>query len=622
MKDMTEISIDVTNVGGIESLERTLTGPVSIVTGTNASNKTSLLQAVAFGIGRSTVPIRSGANEAHVELKVGEKETSRTAKRKGRGIRISGDQFLDDEDDIELFERFACLLEFNDIRQAIREGRSIEDLLKEPMDLTNLESRRDELLQRKQSLKTEVGELEDLEDQITSKEEELKAKRDRVDSLEAKLDNLRKQQNATVNGDGEVTKLREEQASLVHKRNEHENQIQELKNAIGRIEDNLENTKSELTAAREEANSYDIDKLQSERDEIRHNLDDITDRVEVLQSVLTANREMLSSSYTGALGKETSLLEDTITCWACGNEAQISNFEETLEELRDIVTEDKERREEYQPKLETIESNISEAKQARSDVTDLEADVHDLENRLENRRESLETKQQSLEGIRDDIEVIDEELANHESAQESDVTDLQEDIEDVRVNLYTARSEIERLESSIEDLQDRLDTRERKKAELDDVSEEVVALSERIRTLEQDLREGFNDAINELIDVLEYEHIERIWLDGDFELIVAREVDGVVTEDDINHLSESEREMVGLVLALAGYITYELSEIAPVLLMDTLGAFDAERTADLVAYFADEAPLLLTALLPESASTVDEEIDQSSVHSPITTEAM
>jgi hypothetical protein len=62
--------------------------------------------------------------------------------------------------------------------------------------------------------------------------------------------------------------------------------------------------------------------------------------------------------------------------------------------------------------------------------------------------------------------------------------------------------------------------------------------------------------------------------------------------------------MVGIVLGLAGYLAYEVGDVVPVLAIDTLGAFDTDRTADLLAYVADEAPLLVASVLPESAEAI------------------
>jgi hypothetical protein len=107
--------------------------------------------------------------------------------------------------------------------------------------------------------------------------------------------------------------------------------------------------------------------------------------------------------------------------------------------------------------------------------------------------------------------------------------------------------------------------------------------------------------MDELLEALAFEGIERVWLDGEFDLVVARSVDGRTRSDSVEHLAESEREMVGLVLALAGFVTYDVDDVSPVLVLDSLGAFDAERTRRLVDYFADETDYLVATVHPEAA---------------------
>jgi chromosome segregation ATPase len=602
---MPELSLSVSNVGGIDRFERTFSDPVTIITGSNASNKTSLLQALAFGLGRQTVPIRSGASEARVELEMGDRRVVRTAEKKRTGVTTAGDGLLADAEAVELFDRFACLFEFNDVRQAVREGRPVEELLKEPIDLNALESRRSELLNRKNRLKDDVGQLADVESELESRQRELSATRERIDDLEAELDERRERQLETTGDDEDLDQLHERRASLVHERKRYERQIEELEGAIDRLEGELAEKRSALESAREAAESTDIEALRAERDRIRSDLDDLVDRAEVLQSALTANREMLESTYTGILGRESTLTGDEITCWACGNEATVSEFEETIEELTELIERDKQRQDEDRPRLDELEDRIAAATETERQIGDLEAAVRDREASLETRRESLETKRESLAEIRAELTALDERLAEHESEQSDEMSALQDEIERLQTDLHAARSEADRLDAAVDDLQSKREERSQKQAEIDRLTDEITSLTARIETLEADLREGFNDAINDLIEVLDYKRIERIWLDGEFDLIVAREVDGVVRQDDVSNLSESEREMVGLMLALAGYVAYDVSDVAPVLLMDTLGAFDSERTAKLISYVAAETPFLVAAMLPDSAAAFD-----------------
>jgi predicted nucleic acid-binding Zn-ribbon protein len=602
----TTLSISVSNVGGIDSMSCSFKGPVGIVTGPNASNKTSLLRAVAFGLGYPNVPIRSGASEARVELTVGDETVVRTATRNGPGISVEGDALVDSENS-DLLETFACLVEFNDLRSAVRHDGDYASLLKAPMNLDELERERAEKISEKNELRADVDRLDDVEERLEERREELGEARERVADLDAELDSLRERQSDVVDDDGELEDLREERASLVSERDQYREQIEDLEAAIVDFDERVEDVEADLAEAREAVEEYDVAELREERKRIERDLHDLVDRVEVLQSVVTANREMQDSDYRGALGQDAGLMGDTVTCWTCGQEADSDQMAATTEALTDIIKRDRERRQEYEPRLEDIDDRIAAAEDAEAAVEDLEARKRDLEQRRSARRESLATKHEELDRVTAAIDDLDDELAERESEQQTEATDVAEDIEETRVDLHAARREVERLEAAVEDLRDRREERQRKAKRADELADEVAALTDRIENLEDDLREEFNDAMDELIDLLDYERIERIWLDGEFDLVIAREVDGAVRQDSLDHLSESERESVGLVLALAGHLAYDVSDHVPVLLLDTLGAFDAERTKELLGYFNDKLPLVLTALLPNSAEAITTE---------------
>jgi hypothetical protein len=87
--------------------------------------------------------------------------------------------------------------------------------------------------------------------------------------------------------------------------------------------------------------------------------------------------------------------------------------------------------------------------------------------------------------------------------------------------------------------------------------------------------------------------------------VVRRTGDGSTYEDTVDHLSESEREVVGIVFALAGSLVHDVGELVPFLLLDSLEAIDSERIADLIDYVAEYADYTVVALLPEDAAAVD-----------------
>ena len=124
-----------------------------------------------------------------------------------------------------------------------------------------------------------------------------------------------------------------------------------------------------------------------------------------------------------------------------------------------------------------------------------------------------------------------------------------------------------------------------------------------------------------ILRVLDYVNIERIWIErtertvreerrkvqrGVFDLHVIRSTqDGTTYEDSIAHLSESEREVTGLVFALAGYLVHDLHESLPFIVINSLEALDSDRVAALVEYFGEYAAYLVVALLPEDAAALD-----------------
>lgn len=120
-----------------------------------------------------------------------------------------------------------------------------------------------------------------------------------------------------------------------------------------------------------------------------------------------------------------------------------------------------------------------------------------------------------------------------------------------------------------------------------------------------------------VVELLDYENLARIWLDyrkpeasneAIFDLHMARQTDDEKPyEDSVAHLSESKREVTGLVLALAGYLVHDVHEEVPFMLLDSVEAIDSERIAQLVEYLEQYVSYIVVALLSEDASELDED---------------
>ena len=152
---------------------------------------------------------------------------------------------------------------------------------------------------------------------------------------------------------------------------------------------------------------------------------------------------------------------------------------------------------------------------------------------------------------------------------------------------------------------------------------EIEDLRTRIERIETRAIEEFNEHMETVLEILEYDNLERIWLErverevregrrtvqkGVFELHIVRQTaSGTTYEDTIDHLSESEREVTGLVFALAGYLAHEVYETVPFMLLDSLEAIDADRIATLIEYLEGYSDYLVVALLPEDAAGLEGE---------------
>ena len=125
-----------------------------------------------------------------------------------------------------------------------------------------------------------------------------------------------------------------------------------------------------------------------------------------------------------------------------------------------------------------------------------------------------------------------------------------------------------------------------------------------------------------VLELLEYDNLARVWLERTerevtegrrtvtrsvFALHITRQTDsGATYEDAVGNLSESEREVTGLNLALAGYLAHDVYEDVPFMLLDSLEAVDATRIGSIVEYLAEVSEYLVVALLEEDAAALED----------------
>lgn len=128
---------------------------------------------------------------------------------------------------------------------------------------------------------------------------------------------------------------------------------------------------------------------------------------------------------------------------------------------------------------------------------------------------------------------------------------------------------------------------------------------------------------DEVLERLAYENLDRIWLERTetdvregrktttktvFDLHVVRTTStGATYEDAIAHLSESERDVTGLVFALAGYLVHDVYKDVPFMLLDSLEAIEFRPYRGAPRLHEGYSNFLVAALLLEDAAAVDDD---------------
>jgi len=120
----TPATVSVRNLGGIDEASVSLPPGVSILTGENATNRTSFLRALMAALGSDRCSLKGDAKTGSVTLELGTEQYTRTLTRRDDTISFDGEPYLDDPTQADLF---AFLLEDNEARQAVVRGDGLRE---------------------------------------------------------------------------------------------------------------------------------------------------------------------------------------------------------------------------------------------------------------------------------------------------------------------------------------------------------------------------------------------------------------------------------------------------------------------------------------------------------------
>ena len=626
--------LEVRNVGGIDETAVAFEPGITILTGRNATNRTSLLRSIMAVMGSDDASLKADADEGRVELAVGDERYTRTFARTNGTVTTGGEPFLGTP---ELADLFAFLLESNEARRSVATGGDLRELIMRPVDTDAIQAEIRELKRERSRIDEELDDLSDLKAELP----ELERKRSRLEGdIEAKRSELATKEEDIAALDADLDETRAEKRELESRLNdlrEKRSALEQVRSDIDLQQDSIESLRAERRELEDEREEL-IDAPTGEHAEIDDEIERLRGRIETLerelsdlQDVIAFNEDQLDE--TGAVtdpleaeGTEGSvtdaLVDDSVVCWTCGSTVETARITRTLEQLREV------RREKLET-VRTLESDRSGLKSERQTYREQQQRKESIDHTLDDIAAELEDRETQLGRLRneradlnDDIGDLEAEIETLESDDFGDILDLHKEANQLEFELGRLESDLDDVTDRVGSIEERLIEEDQLRSQREAVSAELRDLRTRIDRIEEAAIEQFNEHMATVLDILGYDNLERIWIEQVertvregrrngtktlFELHIVRSTQGGATfEDTIDHLSESEREVTGLVFALAGYLVHDVYETVPFMLLDSLEAIDSERIANLIEYVADYAEFLVVALLPEDAQALDD----------------
>jgi DNA repair exonuclease SbcCD ATPase subunit len=626
-----EATVSVENIGGIDTCEATFHSGTAVLPGRNATNRTSLLSALSGALGGSAASIKSDEKEGKVTLTLDGTEHTRQYIREGDDIRVEGDPYTDNGDVIDLF---AVLLEDNPARQAVERGDDLREILMKPVDTDAVEQRLESIERERRDINKRLDEIENERERLPALEERRTDLQNEYTTLEAELKEVR----AAV----EEYDADEEAAEAAEERFD---ELETLRGDLERKRDEIETQETSIEALRDkreelETELEELDTQDEEMDSIEHELMRLRERERGLDDTIADLSAMVE--FTGDLledgcpdlpGTESDdvLAElnpdsKTVECWTCGSEVSVNEIGAQLQTFRETVADRRAERQEVREQIDDLQAERDELRAIAERREKLESRLPEIESQIDQRQDRVDQHESELETIRTEIEEIEAELEEMEELRESDLLEQYQRLSELEYERGRLERELGDIEDRLEKLDELGDEREQLEAQREELTEEIASLRTRIEDLEAAAVESFNEHVADVLDLLEYRNIERVWIERTerevregrrkvtksvFDLHIVRATeDGRVYEDTVDTLSESEREVVGLMVALAGYLVHKVYETVPFMLLDSLEAIDSERIAALIEYFTEYAPYLVVALLPEDAAALNDEYER------------
>jgi len=633
-----ETEISVSNIGGIDQTNAVFQPGVTVLAGRNATNRTSLLQAISAGLGSDDVSLKTDAQEGQVEMIVNGETFTRTLTRDGNRVSINGEPYLNDS---ELADLFAFLLESNEARRAVVQKDDLHELIMRPVDTDEIERKIELLTKQKREIDDKLETLDGLQQEIPKLKQELGVVEGKIEKRNSQLEE-KEAEIETLDSDiqetrQEKSKLEENLKDLRNKRSE----LEETRSELDRKRESLQSLEQRHSELEEEITDIpetpigSVQEIESQIDQLRGELQTITETINEIQTIIQFNEEKLDETNSevaealGIKGSSSNTVTDRLigdkqaVCWTCGSSVEKSSIEDTLDQLRDLSQTKLSRKRELNEQIGKLEDEKVKYQEKQRQRDQTEHELETIEQKIEQREDRIQTLRARQDELESEVTELEETVESLENEDYSEILDLHKEANQLEFELGRLKDERTEIEREISEKETRLEKRHQIESEREELNERLEQLRTEVERIEERAATEFNDHMDTVLSIMEFENLDRIWIERtqktvregrknvsqtEFDLHVVRSTGTDITyEDQIDNLSESERETTGLIFALAGYLVHEVYEEVPIMLLDSLESIDSDRIATLVEYLSDYAEYLVVALLPEDASAVSQE---------------
>lgn len=605
--------VHVENVGGIDVSTVSLEPGVNVLVGRNVTNRTSFLRAITAVFGSENVPLKADADRGRVELELDGETHVRTLQRQNGSVVTGGTPYSSAP---ELVSPFAFLFPSNEARQAVTPGADLRDLIMRPVnteairsEITALEGKRSEIIDELERLDALASDLSDLEAERQTLENRIAEKQESLERVEREIgaiDVEAETEDARNRLEECLAELHEQHASLEEVRY----QMGDARQRIGALRQEREECESRL----EEFVPVDADNLEDAIENRRDRTTSIKTAVHELETAISLTESVAERDAADVVEAVRKPRDDTddrdaddTVCWACGNEASRADLERSLDSLRKL----------HREKLSEQGDSLIEL----ADLKEHRAEQAALQDRLEAIEEERVEREEKLTDLREWRRALNGEVANLRSEIDDlpvrnpeDLVDRHKEADELGFETERLQDELTSVTEQISDIETQLEERDTLEGRRNAIDNNLTEACNRIDRVETEVVDQFNEHMAATVERLEYDTLERVWLErspsddgtSTFTLKILRSTGNVMTHrDGIDRLSESEREVIGVIFALTGYIVHDVCETTPFVLLDSIEAIDSDRIASLVEYLAEYTRYLVVALQNDDVDALD-----------------